>query len=459
MRNHRIPSRAHVQGTAAPLRLRHSANDLTDGAGLLLVRQLFDRLRLGERIAQHAPGIGGRFQSPLMIESWTSLLLYGGGAMDDLKWLSGRGVRSLFGWAAVPDPTTFGRWLRRGGVEMVKLLDHLTWYLVCARWAAEGTPTSVMLVLDSTVVARYGEKQAGAERGYNPKKKGRPSHHPLLAFTDGGDCLGVRWRAGSAHTAEGAGEWVRDLVERLRQAGVQDITVRLDKGFFSKEMVSTLTELGVSFVLKVPDHKWVRRVLGGYRQSEKDTDLWTATGELYGVRLCSVERRRLTGAATATATENAAENAAENELALETYEVDRVSHVLTNIPGIHALTAWREYNRGTFVEQRIKELYQLGFGRTAVDDLSGNAILAGLGVLAYQVLHVVRTTAMTGEWRCAQPARLRAWLFRLPAKLTTHARKRYVQLRRDEPLRKHLLSALRGLGGLAPPETHLLALG
>lgn len=453
MRNHRIPSRPHVQGTTAPLRIRHSAHGLTDGAGLLLFRQLWDRLRLGERIARHAPEIGGRFQSSLMIESWTSLLLYGGGAMDDLKWLDGRGVRSVFGWKAVPDPTTFGRWLRRGGKcegeRMVRLLDDLTWYLVRARWAKQGKPTSVMLVLDSTVVARYGLKQAGAEKGYNPKKKGRPSHHPLLAFTDTGDCLGVRWRTGSAHTAEGAGEWVRELVRKLRQVGVRDITVRLDKGFFSKEIVRTLVELGVSFVLKVSNREWVRRVLGNYRQSEKDAGLWTATGELYGARLCSVERRRRV--------EEEGEKG--GELALGTYEVEGVSHVLTNIAGIHALTAWRTYNRGTFVEQRIKELYQLGFGQTAVDDLGGNAILSGLGVLAYQMLHVVRTTALTGEWRRAQPARLRAWLFRLPARVTTHARKRYVQLGREEPLRKMLLSALRGLGGLAPPRTRVLAIG
>lgn len=199
--------------------------------------------------------------------------------MDDMKWLSGRGVRSVFGWTAVPDPTTFGRWMRRGGEEMTKLLDDLTWYLVRARWAERGKPTSMMLVLDSTVVERYGAKQAGAEqagaeRGYNPKKKGRPSHHPLLASTDGGDCLGVRWRAGSTHTAEGAGEWTRELVRKLRQVGFQDITVRLDKGFFSREMVATLSELGVSFVLEVPDHQWVRRALGHYRLSEKDTELW-----------------------------------------------------------------------------------------------------------------------------------------------------------------------------------------
>ena len=100
----------------------------------------------------------------------------------------------------------------------------------------------------------------------------------------------------------------------------------------------------------------------------------------------------------------------------------------------------------------------MGFGRTAIDDRDGNALLATLGVLAYQVVHVRRTTALSGPWRTAQPATLRAWLFRLPAKCTTHARKAYVRLLRTEPLRRPLLRALRLLGDLPPPRTQRLAL-
>ncbi|MCF6360504.1 MAG: transposase [Cyclobacteriaceae bacterium] len=37
------------------------------------------------------------------------------------------------------------------------------------------------LDIDSTVLTRYGFQQ-GAKRGYNPQKRGRNSHHPLLAF-------------------------------------------------------------------------------------------------------------------------------------------------------------------------------------------------------------------------------------------------------------------------------------
>lgn len=175
---------------------------------------------------------------------------------------------------------------------------------------------------------------------------------------------------------------------RLRAAGVEEITLRLDKGFFSREIVAALQALGVSYMLKVPDQRWVRSRLA--------------------------------------------------------------AHVLTNLDGIHALSAWRLYNQGALVERRIEELGQLSVGTTAVDDLGGNHLLWALEALAYQMLPTIRTTALSGSWRAAQTKRLRPWLFRLPAKLTTHARKQYVQLQRAEPWRRELLRALRRVG-TGPP--------
>ena len=46
------------------------------------------------------------------------------------------------------------------------------------------------------------------------------------------------------------------------------------------------------------------------------------------------------------------------------------------------------------MEQRIEELAQLGAGRTAVDDLAGNALLWQMAGLAYQLLHQIRSTAL-----------------------------------------------------------------
>lgn len=411
----------------------------------MLIRGLWDRLGLGKWIDQRTGHLAGDYRPSLMVEVWIVLLLYGGGVLDDLPLLARRHVRRLFGWKRVPDATTFGRWLRRVGSELVPLLDRLLWRMVRRRWAETGVPTALTLVLDSTVSVRYGEKQAGAERGYNPKKPGRPSHHPLLAFIqETGDCLGVRWRPGNAHTAAGADAWLKDLVVRLREAGVERITVRLDKGFFSRSIVDTLEGMDVRFLLKVPAHRWLRDHHSSWRRSAKEEaifpghELWTASGTLWGVRLLSLQtRRRLKG---------------DDMLDLGTYEVPLRAHVLTNIEGIHALTAWRRYNQGAVIEQRIAEVGQLSVGETAIDHLEGNALLWTMGMVAYQLLHTLRTTLLSGSWKTAQPKRLRLWLLRLPAKITEHSRKLYVQLLKTEPARARLLVALRRIGqGLPPP--------
>jgi len=440
-----IPSRPLVQGSSAPLHLRGEGATLTDGVGLVALRQLWDRLDLGRWLRTRTSRLPGHYRPELMVEVWTALLVYGGGWLDDLKRLRRRQVQRLFGWCQVPDPTTFGRWLRRCGEALTPVLDELTWRLVRIRWQWAGVPKAVTLVVDSTVILRYGLRQAGAEVGYNPKKPGRPSHHPLVAFLqETGDLAGLRWRPGSANTATGALEWIPELVGRLREAGVEDVTVRVDKGFFSEALPRRLDGLGVRFFLKVPNHGWLRRRRGPWRPNgraegafARAETVYSAVGELWGFRLVALQGRR------PLASE-------ENSLELNTYEVTDTAHILTNVPGIHALTAWRRYNQGAVVEQRIEEFGQLSVGQTAVDDLEGNRLLWALGGLAYQVLHLLRTTALGPAWRSAQPKRIRAWLMRMPGRFTFHSGQLRLHVHDPTGL---LDSVLVRLGRLrAPPE-------
>ena len=41
--------------------------------------------------------------------------------------------------------------------------------------------SEITLVLDSTVITRSGDPE-GRAKGYNPLKRGRNSHYPLMAF-------------------------------------------------------------------------------------------------------------------------------------------------------------------------------------------------------------------------------------------------------------------------------------
>jgi len=67
------------------------------------------------------------------------------------------------------------------------------------------------LNLDSSVLTRYGRQQ-GANKGYNPKKPGRPSHHPILAFLGSGYVVNVWNRSGDCHAGQGAVDFFQQTV-------------------------------------------------------------------------------------------------------------------------------------------------------------------------------------------------------------------------------------------------------
>lgn len=430
-----IPGRPHIQGSAAAIEVETTPEQLTDAAGLVAFRVAWDRLGLGSCLDDALSSVGGAYRPSLHMEQWIALLLYGGHCMDHLPLLESRGVQALFGWKAVVDPTTFGRFLRKAGEQAAKISDAVLLKAVRARWDAVGkVPRTVMLMFDSTVVQRYGEKQAGAVNGYNPRKKGRPSHHPLLAFLDTGDCLGVRWRAGNANTAAGFEEWVDTLVAWLRAQGVEKILVRLDKGFFKVSHMEKLRELGASFVMKMQESNTLQPYKGPFVRSAEDPRLEVAEGRRWGVRMLSVRESAKP----------------EGELDLGHVVLKHQLTILTNLEGVEPLDAWRMYNQGAMVEHRIEEMSQLGVGRTAVDDLGGNHLLWGLGALAYQLLHLVRTTALGGNHAWEQVKTIRARVIRTPGKLVRHARRLCLKLMKGDALSGLLLRAADRLRWVKP---------
>lgn len=409
---------------------------LTDAPGLLGLRALLDALGVSAMLDALGAKIGGDFRPATMVEQWLSVLWYGGGCLDHLKQLEARGVRELFGWKAVPDPTTYGRWLRRDGDEMGKQVEEVLREVVSLRWGVVGVPEEVVLIFDATVQVRYGRDQAGAEVGFNPHKKGRPSHHPMLGVLDTGDCVSVRWRSGRAHCADGISEELPRTVAWLRAQGVKRIRVRLDKGFFSRAMVELLQSLDVEFVLKMQEAKPLQQFKGPFERYLHDPRLMVSEGEWSGVRMLCVREW---------------EEPKDGELALGHVVLKKQSTVLTNIPGIDAVEAWRLYNEGAVVEQRIEEFGQLGVGKTAVDDLGGNRLLWSMGGLAYQLMHFLRTVGLPAPLQKSQVKTLRMWLIRMPAKIVRHARRLSVKLIEADPLAHVLWDAIQKLQRLRGP--------
>jgi len=86
-------------------------------------------------------------------------------------------LRAIFRLKEAASVSTFTRYFRRFDQKQVDaVFGHLFgWF-----WQRL-EPHTLTLDLDSSVLTRYGD-QEGTARGYNPRHRGKKSHHPLMAF-------------------------------------------------------------------------------------------------------------------------------------------------------------------------------------------------------------------------------------------------------------------------------------
>jgi hypothetical protein len=103
------------------------------------------------------------------------------------------------------------------------------------------------LDFDSTVMVREGN-QEGAAKGYNPKRPGRPSHHPLLAFVSDVRMIANYWlRPGNTSASTNYIAFLEDTLSRLRDKEVG--LIRMDSGFFSGSILDYLEQKRLHYII------------------------------------------------------------------------------------------------------------------------------------------------------------------------------------------------------------------
>ena len=119
----------------------------------------------------------------------------------------------------------------------------------CAYLSPQNPLVTVGLVdLDSTVFCREG-KQEGARKGFNPRRKGRNSHHPLLAVLAEAQFILHGWlRSGNTGAARGVVPFLQEALAFL-PAGTWLRTVRADSGFFDGIFLDFLEERALPYVV------------------------------------------------------------------------------------------------------------------------------------------------------------------------------------------------------------------
>jgi hypothetical protein len=123
-------------------------------------------------------------------------------------------------------------------------------------------PEGYSLDLDSTVFERYGE-QEGALKGHNPKKHGRPSHHPILAALAEAYFALHGWLcSGNAGTARGVVEFSKEALALLPN-GAFIRCLRADSGFFDNKLMEFLEAICQPYIVVARMTKTIKMKLGG----------------------------------------------------------------------------------------------------------------------------------------------------------------------------------------------------
>lgn len=118
------------------------------------------------------------------------------------------------------------------------------------------------LTLDSTVITRYGE-QEGSKIGYNPKKRGRPSHYPLMAFLNRSQFVVNLWnRSGNTGSSNHCLEFAKQTLERL-QGRLQILGLLADSGFYLETFLKFVEDKKLSFTIAVVFHSTVQEWIRG----------------------------------------------------------------------------------------------------------------------------------------------------------------------------------------------------
>jgi hypothetical protein len=346
-------------------------------------------------------------------------------------------VEHVFG-GEVPSIDTLYRDLRRVDGAALDALEaianRLALQVFSTRHGGEAlAPGAVVeLDVDTSVLERYGT-QEGAERGYNPRARGRRSHHPIACRVGGTQTLfGVRLRPGN----EGFGvvdsdiiaEWVKAI--RRENPGVQ-VLVRIDSGGDCGELLEALEDAGAMFLVKLRMTKALVGTLASVDawdvvDRDADGEPTRRTAEL------TFRRDRWPDRPWRTVAVRDERESGKQRMLWED-SLDTARAYVTNAPIYTADELARLYDKRAGIEPVFADLkghWTLG---ACAHDFDATEAWLLLKLIAQNALTLYAQTRCAPIARWATPS-LRAALLQIPGRLVRSARQLTLKLARRSPL-------------------------
>lgn len=425
--------------------------ELTHWGGLVLVQRFCQRLRLRWLVQRDVPigQSGGKFRPADLLLALLYVQIAGLRRVSKTQILQYNGaLLSLMSLERFPDPSTLRRFLHRLKPQSVRQLVRLHDRLRTQLFSLPQPRTTLVFDLDSVVITVYGQQQ-GARVGYNPKKKGRRSYHPLLCFESHRQEF---WHGSFRPGNTSANTAVVPFMERClakvpSRLARSRIRLRADAGFYAGNLLGVLEKQGCGYVVVAKQYATVRRRaltvrFGKLRHGWQVGQFFFRAHGWPQARRFVVIRRPIP---------EDPEEAAQLKLFKDrryAYEV-----LVTNLK-LSPWRVWRFYAPRATVEKTIRELlYDLPLSQIPTSRWVANVAYFHVMMLAYNLVHWFKRLCLPGEYAKATVETVRRDFLAVPARLTHPHGQHVLQLPSGYPLKKQFLAATKKWERLKLPKT------
>lgn len=284
--------------------------------------------------------------------------------------------------------------------------------------------------MDSTVCTIYGH-QEGAQKGYNPRARGRRSYHPLFCFESmSGTSLLGRLRHGNVYTSNGALEYLQTFFQQYPCAEYQT-RFRGDSGFYDKAIIALLCENKAGWVIVADMTGPLKSLVAGlhYLSASGTDDRYNFAETTYqpakwdkAYRYCVI-RKKL-------------ESEESDQTTLFTVNAYSYSAIVTNLEMTPA-NVWKFYSGRVQCERDIRSLKEDYYlGNIPTKTFSANALYLEILLWAYDLIKWFQRLCLPTHDHRKTLATLRQELLLMPGSFAVHGSRQILRFPKNSPQQK-----------------------
>jgi len=365
-----------------------------------------------------------------LIQGFLTALWCGASCYNDLEiYRRDAFFKDYHGWDKMAGQRAYVRYMNKFDQTTISSVFHHI-----GSWLFDKVSSdNITLDFDSTVLQMSGE-QEGAAVGYNPKRKGRKSLHPILAFCPEMRMVTNFWlRPGNTSASTSFLPFLEDTLDRLR--GKKVGLVRMDSGFFSGDIIEYLEMKKLHYIISCKFNNTIKKSLAretswveiaeGIEIAETTykADKWTKARRIVMVRQDTSKRDAVGKLLKPTKKQVECVKVADNLFQLLIEFTDyiemaqyRYSCYVTDLD-LPMKPVYDSYRGRADSENRIKEIkYDFSLNGFVVNGFDANEACFNFIVLAYNLFSLFRTVIKN---RSSAPflKGVRYELFAIPGKI------------------------------------------